>query len=147
MQWALATRINRSDPTAPRTHDRATVRGLYAGHASDNAGNGAIMARAGTIKNLYVQSDVAPGALKSWAITVRKNGVDQNMTVTLNGASQTTGGDLAHPITVAAGDSISVKIAPISTPAAARISWGMDFVVADAGDGDVVDTLLSRGDA
>ncbi len=30
---------------------------------------------------------------------------------------------------------------------AARISWGMDFVVADAGDGGAVDTLLSRGDA
>jgi len=56
-------------------------------------------------------------------------------------------GDLAHPITVAAGDSISIKVAPTSTPAAARISWGIDFVVADAGDGGVVDTLLSRGDA
>lgn len=117
------------------------------GQASDNAGNRAIMPRAGTIKSLYVQSDVAPGASKSWAITVRKNGVDQTMTVTLSGASQTTGSDLAHPITVGAGDSISIKIVPTSTPAVARISWGMDFVVADAGDGGAVDLLFSRGDA
>jgi hypothetical protein len=36
---------------------------------------------------------------------------------------------------------------PASTPTAARISWGLDFVVADAGDSSSVDTLLSRGDA
>jgi|SRR5882724_4908561 len=134
-------------PSTSTTHYFSGVCSRDAGLTTDNAGNRAIVARAGTIKNLYVQSDVAPGASKSWVITVRKNGSDQTMTVTLSGASQTTGSDLAHPITVAAGDSISIKVAPTSTPAAARISWGMDFVVADAGDGGVVDTLLSRGDA
>jgi hypothetical protein len=133
-------------PSNSATSYYSAVDSRDVGQASDNAGNRFIAPRAGAIKNLYVQSDVAPGAAKTWTITVRKNGSDQTMVVTLTGASQTTGNDTAHPITVAAGDSISIKVAPTSTPAAARISWGMDFVVADAGDGGTVDTLLSRGD-
>ena len=78
---------------------------------------------------------------------VRKNGVDQSLTCTISGASATSASDTSHSFTVAAGDEIEIKIVPTSTPAAAKAEWSAELVVADAGDGGVVDTLLSRGDA
>ncbi|PYN86761.1 MAG: hypothetical protein DMD87_17285 [Candidatus Rokuibacteriota bacterium] len=115
--------------------------------ASSAAGFRTVVPRAGTIKNLFAAVSVAPGASKSWAFMVRKNGVDQSLTCTISGASATSASDTSHSFTVAAGDEIEIKIVPTSTPAAAKAEWSAELVVADAGDGGVVDTLLSRGDA
>jgi|SRR5262245_26830153 len=115
--------------------------------ASSAAGFRTVVPRAGTIKNLFAAVSAAPGASKSWAFTVRKNGVDQSLTCTISGASATSASDVANSFTVAAGDEIEIKVAPSGTPTASKAEWSAELVVADAGDGGVVDTLLSRGDA
>src|SRR5215510_9791291 len=53
--------------------------------ASSAAGFRTVVPRAGTIKNLFAAVSAAPGASKSWAFTVRKNGVDQSLTCTISG--------------------------------------------------------------
>lgn len=125
----------------------APAMGDNGGQSSDNAGNRTLVPSDGTLRSLRIQSDAAPGASKSYVVTIRKNGSDIAITATLSGASQTTASDLSHTVSVAAGDAISVKVAPSGTPAAARITWSMELVTADASDGGAVDTLLSRGDA
>jgi hypothetical protein len=114
--------------------------------ASSAAGFRTVMPRAGTIKNLFAAVSVAPGAAKSWAFTVRKNGVDQALTCTISGASATNASDTSHSFTVTAGDEIEIKVAPSGTPTAAKVEWSAELVAADVGDGGTVDTLLGRGD-
>jgi hypothetical protein len=134
-------------PSTSINHFFAASGARDAGLTSDNAGNRTVLPSAGTLRNLRIQADVAPGAAKSWIVTVEKNGSDSTLTAQLSGASQTTASDLSHTVSVAAGDAISIKVAPAGTPAAARIGWSMELVASDAGDGGAVDTLLSRGDA
>lgn len=64
----------------------------------------------GTIRNLFVNLSGQPGAGKNYVLTFRKNLVDQAVTVTLTGASQSTGNDTTHSFSVTAGDLISIKV-------------------------------------
>jgi len=68
----------------------------------------------GTIKNLYVNSEVAPGGSNTFIFTVRKNNVDQTLSVTLT-AAQTSGNNTSNSFTVAAGDRISIQRTGTST--------------------------------
>ena len=99
-----------------------------------------IVPTAGTIDNLYIQSSAAPGAAKSYAFTVVKNGSDTSLTCSLTGTgsgagvttcNDTTGG---HAVTVAAGDTISLKSAPSGTPTAAFIGASFRWVPTIAGE-------------
>jgi hypothetical protein len=136
-----------AQPSNTATQYFPAVGARDAGLASENAGSCVVMPFNGNLRNMYVSADVAPGASKSWTITVRKNGVDTSMVVTLSGASQTTGQYTGSQVSFTTGDKISVKITPSGTPAAARISWGIDGVRLDQNNGGSLDTLLSRGDA
>src|SRR6266853_3709972 len=62
----------------------------------------------GTFRNWVISTDVAPGVGKTCTYTVRKNGVDTALTVTLSG-TQTTGSDLTHSVSVALGDHLVLK--------------------------------------
>lgn len=65
---------------------------------------------AGTLRNLYVESGVFPGAGQTFTYTVRKGAVDQTITAQLAGAAQSTNSDTTHTVSVAAGDRIAVKL-------------------------------------
>lgn len=87
----------------------------------------------GTISNLYVVADVAPGATKSYAIALVKNGVGSTLSATVSGTN-TTGNDTTHTITVAAGDTLSISATPSTVPTVARYVWGLQFTPTNAGE-------------
>lgn len=81
----------------------------------------------GAVSNLYVSSSAAPGAGKSWDITVKINGSSTDCpTCQISGASATTCSSSTSK-TVSAGDTVTVWIDPTSTPAAANISVTLQF--------------------
>jgi hypothetical protein len=64
---------------------------------------------AATVQKLHVRLDSAPGVDQSVVVTVRKNGADQSLTVTLSDTDQ-EGSDTANSFPCAAGDLISVSV-------------------------------------
>lgn len=71
----------------------------------------------GKIKNLYVLlSDDAGRKTDAYRFTLRVNGVDSALTVTIV-TPGTEGNDTTHEVTVAAGDILSLKCEPIDGPA------------------------------
>lgn len=77
-----------------------------------------------TLKKLYVKLSAAPGAGKSYAFTVRVNGVDGNLTVPIADAA-TTGNDVAHTDVIANYNELNVKCEPTGTPDATLVYWGL----------------------
>lgn len=87
----------------------------------------AIMPCAGTIKNLYVDTfNTAPDTSEPLVITIRKNGVDTALAVTVTNPA-TTGNNTSTSFTVAAGDRISIKAFTLdnkwSTNIKPKIAW------------------------
>jgi hypothetical protein len=66
--------------------------------------------QASVAKALSVRATTAPGGANVATITLRKNGIDTPLTVTLTGA-QTSNINNSVSVSYAAGDSISVKTA------------------------------------
>ena len=62
----------------------------------------------GTLSNLIVYCNTAPGGSETIVITVRKNGIDTAITATLTGAS-ISASDIAHLVNISSGDKITVK--------------------------------------
>ena len=91
-----------------------------------------IIAASGSMKSLYIQTSAAPGAAKSYAFTVRKNGADTALTCTISGASATTCNDTTHTISVAAGDLLVLAAVPTGTPTGVSVwsGWSFDSSVA-----------------
>lgn len=76
--------------------------------------------RAGTIRNLFVRTGgTAKTNTPTTVITIRKNGVDTAVTLTMTQTVNTTTSDTAHSFTVVAGDLITVSF---TTTGAAGIS-------------------------
>lgn len=88
---------------------------------------------AGTLRNFRVKLDGAPDAGNSYALTVRKNGGDTSLTVTI-ADSDTTAIDTAHDISIAAGDYVTIKSVPSSTPTARTAIWSLEFEATNDGD-------------
>ena len=76
----------------------------------------AIVSTGGSIKNLVVEC-VAPGVATSLVFTLRLNGADTALTVTVSG-TDTTGTDTSNSVTVVAGDRVDWKC--VSTAIAAK---------------------------
>lgn len=93
---------------------------------STDALAGIIIPTAGVLRNLRFYASTAPGAGKSWAITVMKNNSAQALTCTI-ADTNTTASDLSNSVTVAAGDTISIKVVTTSTPGANPIAIAMSF--------------------
>src|SRR5262245_7149880 len=83
----------------------------------------------GTVRNLIVLLGTAPGGTATRTITVRKNGVDQAVTVTF-GAADTSKSDTTNSVSVAAGDTLVVKCAATNTPAASTLTLVMELETA-----------------
>ena len=82
----------------------------------------ALIPTAGTISKLRIKLASAPGAGKSLTFTLRKNGVDQTLTVTIADTA-ISGNDTIHEVSVAAGDKVCIKCTPSGTPTTSAIMW------------------------
>jgi len=88
---------------------------------------------AGTIRNwrltLVGAITATPG--QSRTFTLRKNGIDTSLTITIVGSGATDGSDLAHSVTVAPGDHLSVHQTTLFTPTSTQMYCRLDFEPAD----------------
>lgn len=82
----------------------------------------------GKIKNLYVNLTASPGvAPDAFRYTLMVDGVPSTLTVTVT-APDTSGSDIAHEVTVAAGQLLDLMVEPLNAPSNSNTtSWGMTF--------------------
>lgn len=102
---------------------------------SDEPSKRQICPTSGKLKNLYVNLDVDPGiAPDAYRFTLRVNGVDSALTVTIP-APATTGSDLVNEVVVSAGQALTYKIEPLNSPASyPKANLGMTFVADTDGE-------------
>ena len=83
------------------------------------------------LKNLYVEVEGTPGGSSSWDITVRKNGVDTDLTVNIAGAA-ITGSNTSDSVLFDTFDYVNVEITPNNTPGTVLngLNWGVVMVPA-----------------
>lgn len=95
--------------------------------STTEANASSLVATGGTIDQLYAVAGVPPGgAGKSYNIALCHNGAcTSSPNCNIINAATTCNDLLTSPITVAAGDTISLQITPTSTPAAASIWAGL----------------------
>lgn len=93
-----------------------------------------IMPIPGNYSDMWVDLDTAPGVGKSWTLTLRVNGADSALTVTISGTA-TTGHLTGTNVAIAIGDLVSMKWTPAGTPTVmTRESYGMVFTGTNAGE-------------
>lgn len=105
----------------------------YAGQVTDNtteANRQAVIPFSGTLKNFYVQSTSTQTATGTLVFTVRINGVDTGVSVTIpqSGAAQVRS-DTTNTATVNAGDLISVKAVNSAAASASCTLKSMAFII------------------
>lgn len=88
------------------------------------------------IYRLYMRLDTAPGAGTSWTFTVRVNGVDSPLAVTVADTATDADSRTLSPIPVAAlaaGDLLAIRVTPTNTPAVPAIfRWFIEYEAARA---------------
>lgn len=81
----------------------------------------------GAVKNFRVNLTQAPGSGKSFTFTLQKNGVDTALVVTIADLD-TIGSDTSTSVSVAAGDTLNLKLVPSGTPTSGTIfRFGMQL--------------------
>src|SRR5581483_2194822 len=86
--------------------------------------NQCVMPTAGTIDQFYVLDATGqPGTGKSYTLTMMQNGASTTLSAAISGTN-TTGSDLAHSLTIAVGDRLSIASVPSGTPGSHRLAWG-----------------------
>jgi len=96
-----------------------------------------IIPTAGTIKNLYADSN-AWGGTGTYTVTVNYDSAPTALTCSVADTSL-TGNDTAHSFAVAAGHTVSLTIAITSgSPTSATINFGMTFVADTDGEGIIL---------
>jgi len=85
-----------------------------------------VIPAAGKLSSLMVKLTAAPGAGKSYTFFLRVNGANSTLTVTIAG-TDTSGSDISHEVTIAAGDLVAISQVGVSTPTAAAAIWTMKF--------------------
>lgn len=81
----------------------------------------------GRASNFQIVASGAPGAAKSYDLTIRKNKASTSLTCNITGAAQTTQIDKVNEVTFAAGDFIDIMSVPTGTPTARTFRWSLDF--------------------
>ena len=76
-----------------------------------------------TFGKMQLRAAAAPGVGTTRTLNFRVNSGGTTPSVTLSGASQTTGSDLVNTVTVTSGQTIGVRDVPASTPAATTHTW------------------------
>ena len=69
-----------------------------------------------TLSKMYISTELAPGAGKSWAFTARKNAVDTALTATVS-ESAVTANDSSNSAAYVAGDLVAIEVIATGTPA------------------------------
>lgn len=82
------------------------------------------------ITGLVVVGAAAPGAAKSWTITLRKNNADTALTCAISGASETSCSNFATSVSATDLDALSIQIVPSGTPTATRLRSSLRVVAA-----------------
>lgn len=83
------------------------------------------MPDSGTLSNFFVNRPIAPGVGTSVTYTVRKNGVNTGITLTISDTA-TTGSDTTHSDTYVAGDLYDVTIVPTGTVATSTAAYSIE---------------------
>lgn len=100
--------------------------GANLGRSSTEANVSIRMANTGTLKNLVVRLNEAPGASKSYTFTVYKNGAPTALTGSITGAS-----DLLltvnATVSISVDDTLSLEIVPSGTPTGNDASWACTY--------------------
>ena len=95
-------------------------------------------AGSGTLKNLYVDIENAPGVGSGYEFIVRLNGVDTLLSCTISDL-ETESSNLINDITISPGDSLSIKCQPIGTPnSSSDVHWGTTFISDTLGESIVL---------
>jgi hypothetical protein len=99
----------------PQATNTTVFYALGANASTVEANTFAPMPVAVNIKNLGVQTSVAPGAGQNYAITLRRNGADTAITCTISGAGNSACSDTSHTVAYNATDTLDVKIISSTT--------------------------------
>jgi hypothetical protein len=76
------------------------------------------------LRGLYIERGAAPGAAKSWVSTVRNDGVDTALAVTITGAVATSG-SATGSVLCPQNTYINLSLVPSGTPTASQLHWGV----------------------
>jgi len=98
----------------------------YTAQPGNEADNIQMVSTAGVIDNLMVSLQTAPGEDKSYTFVLRVNGDSSALTVTISD-TDTTGSDVSHEVTVAAGDRVCIMSTPSGTPVATVLRHSVIF--------------------
>lgn len=85
-----------------------------------------LVGKACTAKNLRVKLATAPGSGKSRTVTLRKNGADTLLTLSIADAA-TTGFNTSDEVSLAVDDVISIETTPTGTPAASLVYFAVEL--------------------
>ena len=84
-----------------------------------------------TVSALYVDAQTAPGGADTSDFYIMKNGAQQTMTCQLSAAG-TTANTAANPVSLAAGDKITIQSIHSATAATAAVSIGIKLTTTSA---------------
>lgn len=90
------------------------------------------LCQATTLDKMYYYGRIAPGAGKQRVFSLRVEGGDSGVTVTVSDA-ETTESDLVNSVIVSAGNTIGLKSVPTGTPTDSELAISFRSVVAAAG--------------
>lgn len=81
----------------------------------------------GVLRNLAVLAAGAPGAGQSYVYTVRRQGIDSSLTVTLTGGSVRNGFDYTNELACSKGDSVCVKVVTSGGASVQPHTWNAEY--------------------
>jgi hypothetical protein len=103
--------------------------------ATTEATNSTPWSVAGVFSNLKVELSAAPGTGVTDVFTLRINGVDTGITVTISGAAAVLASDTTHTASIAVGDRVTLKrVHTGGTGASSVVSFSFDFDSTNAGE-------------
>ncbi len=85
-----------------------------------------VMPANGTLRNLIVELTGSPGAGNSYAFVLMVNNSPSALTTTISDA-ETSDSDQANDVSVSAGDVVSIRVTPSSTPTVRDAKWSLEF--------------------
>jgi hypothetical protein len=85
-----------------------------------------LVSTSGKFKSLRVRLSGSPSSGDSYTFTLRVNGADTALTVTISDSAQ-QGEDITHEVSVSAGDRVSLKCTPFSDPDTQTATWSVIF--------------------
>jgi hypothetical protein len=81
-----------------------------------------VMSGAGTISNVAATITAAPGAAKSYTLTLKKNKVATSLVLTWSGAAQVLATDTTHSVSFVAGDLLAWELTVVGAVAASTVA-------------------------